>query len=407
MKKVNPQAITQEPETNLRGVPFFYGGRHEPSLPRLARLTAVILGFFIILLIWAALSDVDEITKGQGNIIPSSREQVVQSLEGGILASLEVREGAIVEKGQAIAYLDETRFESSLDESRSRYKANLIKAARLKAEVSSGAFVIPDDVKQDTELVNAEQRLYKSRKERLEQSVKGVTDSLGLYRREEMILQRLVKSGASSEVELIRLKRTISELESKKQELRNEYVVNAREQLAEVNKELEELESVIRARDDALQRAKVVSPVRGIVKNIEVNTIGGVIAPGGKIMDIIPLDDQLIVEAKISPQDIAHIRLNDPALVKITAYDYAIYGGLDGEVILISPDTLQDEIQRDHVYYRVLIRTRRDVLMNKAGKEFQIFPGMVAEVDIKTGSKSILRYLVKPLNRAGEALRER
>ncbi|HDF2366184.1 TPA: HlyD family type I secretion periplasmic adaptor subunit [Morganella morganii] len=407
MKKVNPQAITQEPETNLRGVPFFYGGRHEPSLPRLARLTAVILGFFIILLIWAALSDVDEITKGQGNIIPSSREQVVQSLEGGILASLEVREGAIVEKGQAIAYLDETRFESSLDESRSRYKANLIKAARLKAEVSSGAFVIPDDVKQDTELVNAEQRLYKSRKERLEQSVKGVTDSLGLYRREEMILQRLVKSGASSEVELIRLKRTISELESKKQELRNEYVVNAREQLAEVNKELEELESVIRARDDALQRAKVVSPVRGIVKNIEVNTIGGVIAPGGKIMDIIPLDDQLIVEAKISPQDIAHIRLNDPALVKITAYDYAIYGGLDGEVILISPDTLQDEIQRDHVYYRVLIRTSRDVLMNKAGKEFQIFPGMVAEVDIKTGSKSILRYLVKPLNRANEALRER
>ncbi|HGY3148517.1 TPA: HlyD family type I secretion periplasmic adaptor subunit [Morganella morganii] len=407
MKNVNPQAIKQEPETNLRGVPFFYGGRHEPSLPRLARLTAVILGFFIILLIWAALSDVDEITKGQGNIIPSSREQVVQSLEGGILASLEVREGAIVEKGQAIAYLDETRFESSLDESRSRYKANLIKAARLKAEVSSGAFVIPDDVKQDTELVNAEQRLYTSRKERLEQSVKGVTDSLGLYRREEMILQRLVKSGASSEVELIRLKRTISELESKKQELRNEYVVNAREQLAEVNKELEELESVIRARDDALQRAKVVSPVRGIVKNIEVNTIGGVIAPGGKIMDIIPLDDQLIVEAKISPQDIAHIRLNDPALVKITAYDYAIYGGLDGEVILISPDTLQDEIQRDHVYYRVLIRTSRDVLMNKAGKEFQIFPGMVAEVDIKTGSKSILRYLVKPLNRANEALRER
>ncbi|EMO4164744.1 HlyD family type I secretion periplasmic adaptor subunit [Morganella morganii] len=399
--------MKQEPETNLRGVPFFYGGRHEPSLPRLARLIAVILSFFIILLIWAALSDVDEITKGQGKIIPSSREQVIQSLEGGILASLEVREGAIVEKGQVIAYLDETRFESSLDESRSRYKANRIKAARLTAEVSSGAFVIPDDVKQDTELVNAEQRLYKSRKERLEQSVKGVSDSLALYRREEVILQRLVKSGASGEVELIRLKRTISELESKKQELRNEYVVNAREQLAEVNKELEELESVMRARDDALQRAKVVSPVRGIVKNIEVNTIGGVIAPGGKIMDIIPLDDQLIVEAKISPQDIAHIRLNDPALVKITAYDYAIYGGLDGEVILISPDTLQDEIQRDHVYYRVLIRTSRDVLINKAGKEFQIFPGMVAEVDIKTGSKSILRYLVKPLNRANEALRER
>lgn len=407
MKKRTSQTVKQTPETNLRGVPFFYGGRHEPGLPRLARLITVIFGFFIILLIWAALSEVDEITKGQGRIIPSSREQVVQSLEGGILSSLEVREGSIVEKGQVIAYLDETRFESSLDESRSRYKANLIKAARLKAEVSSGEFIIPEDVKQDTELVKAEQRLYTSRKSRLEQSVKGINDSLGLYRREEMILQRLVKSGASGEVELIRLKRTISEQESKKQELRNEYVVNAREQLAEVNKELEELESVMRARDDALQRAKVLSPVRGIVKNIEVNTIGGVIAPGGKIMDIIPLDDQLIVEARISPQDIAHIRLNDPALIKITAYDYAVYGGLEGEVILISPDTLKDEIQPGLVYYRVLIRTGRDVLINKAGKEFQIFPGMVAEADIKTGSKSILRYLIKPLNRADEALRER
>lgn len=407
MKKMKTQGAAPVPETNLRGVPFFYGGQHEPSLPRLVRLILVILGFFIILLIWAALSDVDEITKGQGKIIPSSREQVVQSLEGGILSSLEVREGAIVEKGQAIAYLDETRFESSLDESRSRYKANLIKSARLNAEVSGSEFVIPELVKKDTALVEAEQRLYKSRKERLGQSIKGVNNSLQLYRREEMILQRLVKSEASSEVELIRLKRTISELESKKQELHNEYVVNAREQLAESNKELEELESIMRARDDSLQRAKVVSPVRGIVKNIEVNTIGGVIAPGGKIMDIIPLDDQLIVEAKISPQDIAHIRLNDAALVKITAYDYAVYGGLEGEVILISPDTLQDEIQRDHVYYRILIRTSKDALINKAGKEFQIFPGMVAEVDIKTGSKSILRYLVKPLNRANEALRER
>ncbi|WP_413484478.1 HlyD family type I secretion periplasmic adaptor subunit [Morganella psychrotolerans] len=407
MKKMKTQRAAPTPETNLRGVPFFYGGQHEPGLPRLVSLILVISGFFIILLIWAALSDVDEITKGQGKIIPSSREQVVQSLEGGILSSLEVREGAIVEKGQAIAYLDETRFESSLDESRSRYKANLIKSARLNAEVSGSEFVIPELVKKDTALVEAEQRLYKSRKERLGQSIKGVNNSLQLYRREEMILQRLVKSGASSEVELIRLKRTISELESKKQELHNEYVVNAREQLAESNKELEELESVMRARDDSLQRAKVVSPVRGIVKNIEVNTIGGVIAPGGKIMDIIPLDDQLIVEAKISPQDIAHIRLNDAALVKITAYDYAIYGGLEGEVILISPDTLQDEIQRDHVYYRILIRTSKDALINKAGKEFQIFPGMVAEVDIKTGSKSILRYLVKPLNRANEALRER
>lgn len=407
MKKMKTQGAVPTPETNLRGVPFFYGGQREPSLPRLVRLILVILGFFIILLIWAALSDVDEITKGQGKIIPSSREQVIQSLEGGILSSLEVREGAIVEKGQVIAYLDETRFESSLDESRSRYKANLIKSARLNAEVSGSEFVIPDLVKKDTALVEAEQRLYKSRKDRLGQSIKGVNDSLQLYRREEMILQRLVKSGASSEVELIRLKRTISELDSKKQELHNEYMVNAREQLAESNKELEELESIMRARDDSLQRATVVSPVRGIVKNIEVNTIGGVIAPGGKIMDIIPLDDQLIVEAKISPQDIAHIRLNDAALVKITAYDYAIYGGLEGEVILISPDTLQDEIQRDHVYYRILIRTSKDALVNKAGKEFQIFPGMVAEVDIKTGSKSILRYLVKPLNRANEALRER
>ncbi|MFT0212055.1 HlyD family efflux transporter periplasmic adaptor subunit [Pseudomonas sp. F1_0610] len=406
MSKKKNAGLNLLEQENLRGVPYFYGGQHEPSIPKTAYLVLLVFLFLSILVLWAAVFEIDEVTKGQGKIIPSSREQVIQSLEGGILSTLEVQEGALVEEGQVLAYLDETRFESSLDESRSRYKANLIKAARLKAEVSGEPFVIPSSVT-DPELILAEQRLYNSRKERLEQSVKGVEQSLRLYKKEEAILLKLVRTGASSEVELIRLQRAIAELESKKLELRNEYLVNAREQLSEANKEIESLESIMRARDDALKRAKVISPVRGIVKNIELNTKGGVVAPGGKIMDLIPLDDQLLVETRISPQDIAHIRLDQEALVKITAYDYAIYGGLEGKVILISPDTLRDEVKRDMVYYRVLIRTEKDVLVNKAGTEFRIFPGMVAEVDIKTGQRSILRYLIKPLNRAREALRER
>ena len=189
--------------------------------------------------------------------------------------------------------------------------------------------------------------------------------------------------------------------------MRSQYLVTAREELAKANAEVKALSSVIKGRADSLRRLTLRSPVRGIVKNIEVSTINGVVPPNGKLMDIVPLDDQLLIEARIAPRDIAFIHPGQRASVKVTAYDYAIYGGLEGKVTSISADTIQDEIHPDEHYYRVFIQTENDALVNEAGQRFPITPGMIATVDIHTGSKTVLEYLIKPFNRAREALRER
>src|SRR5690606_4401134 len=221
------------------------------------------------------------------------------------------------------------------------------------------------------------------------------------------INESLTKMGAASSVEVIRLKRQLVELQLKETEIQSQYIVTAREELAKANAEVEALSSVIRGRSDSLSRLTLRSPVRGIVKDIEVSTIGGVVPPNGKLMAIVPLDEQLLIEARISPRDIAYIHPDQPASVKITAYDYAIYGGLEGKVVSISPDTIQDEVKPEEFYYRVYIKTENDALFNKNGQRFPIAPGMIATVNIHTGSKTVFEYLVKPFNRAREALRER
>ena len=206
---------------------------------------------------------------------------------------------------------------------------------------------------------------------------------------------------------MLRLKRQRADLDLKKADLRSQYLVEARQDLAKVSEEVEALAPVVRGRSDTLQRLTLRSPVRGVVKNIEVSTIGGVVPPNGSVMEIVPLDDRLLIEARIAPRDIAFIRPGQRASVKITAYDYSIFGGLEGEVSSISPDTIRDEVNPDIYYYRVFVRTRSDALVNKAGRRFPIVPGMIATADIHTGTKTILQYLLKPLNRAQEALRER
>ncbi|WP_263855670.1 HlyD family type I secretion periplasmic adaptor subunit [Escherichia coli] len=230
---------------------------------------------------------------------------------------------------------------------------------------------------------------------------------MSLVNRELAMTQPLVKQGAASSVEVLRLQRQANELENKLSDVRTQYYVQAREELAKANAEVETQRSVIRGREDSLTRLNFTAPVRGIVQDIDVTTVGGVIAPGGKLMTIVPLDEQLLIEAKISPRDVAFIHPGQKSLVKITAYDYSIYGGLPGEVAVISPDTVQDEVRRDVYYYRVYIRTFSNHLENKSKQQFPIFLGMVATVDIRTGKKSVLDYLLKPFNKAQEALRER
>lgn len=371
---------------------------------RVVQLCVVLLALGLT---WSHFAILDEVSTGEGRIVPNSREQVIQSLDGGILAMLNVREDQIVEAGEILAQLDPTRTESNVEESAAKYRAALAAATRLEAEVNGTELRFPPALDSYPTLVGSETELYEARRNALDQSLRWVEESLALVRSELDINEGLTAIGAASNVEVIRLRRQLVELELKKVEIRTDYMVRAREELARMNAEVNALAPVIAGRTDSLTRLTHRSPVRGIVKNIEVSTIGGVIPPNGRLMDIIPLDDQLLVEARISPRDIAFIHPDQRASVKISAYDYALYGGLDGRVTTISPDTIQDEVDRDLFYYRVFIETEADALQNAVGAQFPLAPGMVATVDIHTGAKTVLDYLIKPFNRAREALRER
>ncbi|QXW24894.1 HlyD family type I secretion periplasmic adaptor subunit [Acinetobacter bouvetii] len=379
----------------------------EPSLPKPSLFIWIICLGLLALLIWAWLFKLEEVSNGTGKVIPSSKEQVIQSLEGGILTKLNVHEGQIVEQGQVLAQLDPTRFASNVGESASLLLSSQATAARLRAEVNGASLKFPAEVLKDPALVKEETALYHSRRANLEESLAGLKQALVLVDQELRMTEPLVAKGAASEVEVLRLKRQANELRNQMNDAQNQYLVKAREELAKANTDIETQSQVVKGKSDSLSRTVFKSPVRGIIKEIDVMTIGGVIAQNGKLMTIVPLDEQLLVEARISPRDIAFIHPEQEALVKITAYDYSIYGGLKGKVTVISPDTLRDEVKQDQFYYRVYIRTDADKLQNKEGKQFAITPGMVATVDIKTGEKTVLDYLIKPFNKAQEALRER
>ncbi|GAB3401859.1 HlyD family type I secretion periplasmic adaptor subunit [Erwinia aphidicola] len=379
----------------------------EKSLPRSTVLVWSLALMLLSFVLWANFYTLDEVTTGTGKVIPSSHEQIVQSLEGGIVHSINVQEGEVVERGQRLAQLDRTKTESGVQESLSRLHAALATAARLTAQINDTPLVFPPELNNEPDLVKSETELYNSSRNSLEKQLSGLKQGVALIRRELAMTKPLVKQGAASDVEVLRLQRQINEMESKATDLETQYHVRAGEELAKANAEIETQRSVILGRKDSLNRLDFFSPVKGIVKNIEVNTVGGVIPPNGMLMTLVPIDDQMLVEAQISPRDVAFIHPGQKAKVKITAYDYSIYGSLDGEVTTISPDTIQDDVRRDVYYYRVKIKTNANYLENKHHEKFYIFPGMIATVDIKTGNKSILDYLLKPLNKMNEALRER
>ncbi|HHR5902250.1 TPA: HlyD family efflux transporter periplasmic adaptor subunit [Providencia alcalifaciens] len=370
---------------------------------------ALLLTIFII---WAYNSNLEEIIRGQGTIIPSSREQVIQSIDPGNIQEMYVKEGDIVEKGQILLKLDDARSRALLRESQARVQNLEAISVRLKGESRNEE---PDFSKiADQELVARERNAYNAKKTQRDQAIAGLRQSKGLLDREIAITKPLAKEGLVSNVEILRMERQSVELATQINERMNNYLAEANAELVKVESELDQAEESMSMREDPVARSEIRAPVHGIVKNIKINTIGGVVNTGQDILEIIPLDDKLMVEAYIRPQDVAFLRPGMPVVVKVTAYDYAIYGGLNGVVKLISPDTLSNDTRRselklnpDETFYRILVETESNYLLDKNNQKMEIIPGMVASVDIKTGEKSVFDYLIKPITRMKQAMTER
>lgn len=372
----------------------------------------LITSLMIVFIYWAYNSELEEVTVGQGSVIPSSRQQMVQSLDGGILKSLEVREGQSVKRGDVLVTLDDTRYSAILAESEAKMLNLEAMTARYSAEAYGTPLQFPDNVSE--ELRNRETIAYKARKKALEETLSGLHKSKQILDEQIRRTAAMVQRGVSSEIELLRMQQQSTDIILKINETQNKYTTDANDNLVRTAAELAQARENVAKNADPVARAVIYSPVDGIVNNIKFNTIGGVIRAGEDIMEIVPIGENLLVQAYIRPQDVAFIRPGQEAVVKLSAYDYSVYGGLEGVVTLISPDTLQDDrrpsqlnLNANESYYRVLVETNDSKLTDRNGESLEIIPGMVATVDIKTGKKSVFDYLTRPVTRMKQAFRER
>jgi adhesin transport system membrane fusion protein len=408
-------------------------------------LVKTILISLALFVMWTAVAEVDEITKSEGKVIPSSQIQILQSLDGGIVAEINVKEGQVVDTGQILLRVDPTRFESSVRENRSQYLALTTKAARLRALSEGLPFVPPPEVLvEDPKTVQDEQRLYETARSNVAAQISIAREQLVQRQQElsEMRVKReqasqayeltakelavtkpLIDSGAVSEVELLRLERDTSRFRGER-DMAAAQILRSQAAMAEASRKIEEVELNARnevrkelaetmaklnafteggvALADKVKHAAIRSPVKGTVKRLLVNTVGGVVQPGRDLVEVVPLEDALILEAKVATKDIAFLRPGQAAMVKFTAYDFSTYGGLEAKLEHIGADSITDE--KGNTFFLVKVRTIKSSL----GANLPIIPGMVAEVDIITGQKSILAYLLKPVLRAKQgALTER
>jgi len=397
--------------------------------PRTARmLLAAALALLVAFVTWAHFAVLDEVKRGNGKVIPSRQIQVVQSLEGGIVQAILVQEGTIVRAAQPLMTIADTKFAAELGEIRERRAAVAARVVRLQAEAGGRtSLAFPDELREASpRSVETEQSVFDTRARKVAQDVDVVTqqesrltESLKLLTRELELTRKLYAQKVVPEIEMLRLERQASEMRGQLAEaqsriinIRAAFQSQADEDLAKSRGDLAVLEENIKSAQDRVARTELRSPVHGIVNRLNVNTIGAVVQPGANLMDIVPLDDSLLVEGRIRPQDIAFIRPDQAAVVKLTAYDPSVYGSLKGKVERISADTIVDEkspdrAERQENFYRVVVRTEKNHLGNSEN-QLPIIPGMVATVEVMTGSKTVLDYIVKPARTLrDEALRER
>jgi len=353
-----------------------------------------LVSFFL----WANFSEIDQITRAQGEVIPSSNVQLIQSKDGGVLEHLPVRVGEIVEQGQIVAQFETVNAEADYQEAKAQVAASSAAMSRLTAELFGTSPVFSGLSLEFPNFVKSQKLLFERRQDAKNDEIKNIDAILALVREEILMNEPLLARGDVSKTEILRLQREEAELVAQRGKVSSEYFQSAQAEYNETEEEYERISQLLIQRKKQLQGTTINAPVKGIVKSVRLTTIGGVIRPGEDVMEIVPIDDDLLIEAKVAPQDIGFLEIGLDVSVKIEAYDYTIYGDLDGVLSYISADTLDDDTQNgDLPFYRVHIRTQGRRFSGRPDAELEILPGMTATVEVKTGKNTVLSYLLKPI----------
>ena len=381
------------------------------STPASSAFLYLVLLLTVVAIVWASTSKVDEVTQAEARVITSNRDQVVNSMEGGLLAAMLVSEGDAVTKGQAIVQLEPTRFESQYEEGMSKQIALKAALSRARSEALNQPLSFPPEVLAKRAIIDNETRTYQAKKKLMDESVAALRKSVEMISNEIQISQKLSEQGLFSVVELSRLRRQENDLIQQITERLNKFRADANAEVVRIETELSQLKPNLNARRDTYDRTTLRAPVNGIVKNIRMTTLGAAVPGGAPILDIVPVDAKLLLDARLDPKDISYIKQGLPVTIKMAAFDTAIYGELKGTVVLISPDTFRGDDARNAegqptAYYRVLIESEIDKT-DPRQKNMVIIPGMTATAQIKTGAKTVMQYLIKPIYKAKEAFRER
>ncbi len=377
---------------------------------RRSRLTLWTTAFaLIVFLVWADFAVIDQITRAPGQVIASQRSQVIQSQDGGTIEQLLVKDGDTVDRGQVLVRLEKARSEASYLEARAKSAGLTATVARLRAEVFGGEPVFPPMLANYPQFRDNQLVLFRKRKSAIEEEVSALETLVALAQRELEMTQPLLKTGDVSRTEVLRLERQVAEVSAQITNKRNRYFQDAQAELSKALEDLAGIEQTMAQRITQVDQTELKAPLHGVVKNVRITTRGGVIRPGEEVMQIVPLEDDLLIEARVMPADIAFIKPGLSATVKIDAYDYTIYGDLPGKLTYISPDTLTEDLrQGEQPYYRVRVRTDGRRFSGRPNEDLEIQPGMTATVEIRTGSNTVLKYLTKPVVKTlSEALRER
>ena len=385
--------------------------QHKTHDPKVGRTRIIIWGALLgilVLIVWAYFAQIDQVTRASATVIASARTQDIQAAEGGVLTDILVKEGEEVEKGQLLVRLEEERAQAAVANSGSKIAALKAKIARLEAEIFERPLVFPEGIKNYSEYIENQTQLYNRRRQAIDQDVNSLQRMMVLAQQELSMNEPLLTYGDVSQADVIKLRRQVAEIQAQITNKRNKYFEEAQSEMTKAQEELDvELEQ-LRDHSQVLEEKNLYAPTNGKVNNILITTIGGVVKPGEIIMEILPTSSDLIVEAKVSPADIAYVKENQLASVKLDAYDYSIFGAMNGNVIYISPDTLMEQTPKgEEPYYRVQIKITGAEFAGRRD-EIVIKPGMTASVDIKAQERSVLSYLTKPITKTfSEGLGER